>query len=310
MATVKSHRAVGHVKSQRSSQTAGTQPACHTWGNENCIPQPKGIAEYALATGEAGAKRLEILHNVYGPGTCRLLCSAGLKRGMRGVDIGCGTGAVTALMAEIVGPDGEVIGVDSSAAQLAEAAAHASAATNIQFVQASAIDTGLPRGAFDFVYSRYLLIHLPDPQAALAEMMALLKPGGILICEDGDLTTAWSEPHSAFEAFSKLWAGLGPKRGVDYTLGHRLYQMVLAAGFTSPEVTFNQPAVAKGENKRLLEFTIAEAGPAFIHAGLITQAELEILLAAMRCAAENISILAVMPRMTQVWAHKPGSAGI
>ena len=101
-------------------------------------------------------------------------------------------------------------------------------------------------------------------------MGALLKPNGILVCEDGDLTSAGSEPPSALGAFADLWGRLGPERGLDYTLGRRLFQMVLAAGFPAPEITFNQPVLARGENKRLLELSVAEAGPAFVDAGLIT----------------------------------------
>jgi hypothetical protein len=137
-------------------------------------------------------------------------------------------------------------------------------------------------------------------------MYALLRPGGMLVCEDGDLTSAGSEPPSALGAFADLWGRLGPRRGVDYTLGRRLFQMVQAAGFPAPEITFNQPVRARGEEKRLLELSVAEAGPAFVEAGLITGAGLEHTLAEMRRLNADESVLAVMPRMAQVWARKPG----
>jgi hypothetical protein len=135
-------------------------------------------------------------------------------------------------------------------------------------------------------------------------MWGLLKPNGILVCEDADLTTQGSEPPSALNTFADLWGRLGPKRGVDYTLGRRLFQMVLAAGFPAPEITFNQPVVARGENKRLLELSVAEAGPAFLEAGLITAEELGRGLAEMRRLAADPTVLALMPRMAQVWARK------
>ena len=136
-------------------------------------------------------------------------------------------------------------------------------------------------------------------------MRALLRPGGLLVCEDGDQTSAGSEPPSALDAFADLWGRLGPRRGLDYTLGRRLFQMVLAAGFPAPEITFNQPVRARGESKRLLELSVAEAGPAFVEAGLISAEELDCTLAEMRRLAGDGSVLAVMPRMTQVWATKP-----
>jgi hypothetical protein len=93
---------------------------------------------------------------------------------------------------------------------------------------------------------------------------------------------------------------------VDYTLGRQLFQMVLAADFSEPEITYNQPVAARGENKRLLELSVAEAGSAFVEAGLITNEELDNTLVEMRRIAEDETVLAIMPRMSQVWARKTG----
>ena len=136
-------------------------------------------------------------------------------------------------------------------------------------------------------------------------MRALLRPGGLLVCEDGDLTSSGSQPPSALGAFADLFGHLGAARGVDYTLGRRLFHLVLGAGFPAPEVTFNQPVRARGETKRLLELSVAEAGPAFVAAGLISAEELDRTLAEMRRANADGTVLAVMPRMAQVWAKKP-----
>jgi SAM-dependent methyltransferase len=270
------------------------------------VPVPSAPGSYVLATGEAAAYRLRLLHGLYGPGTHRVLLDGGLRRGMRVADLGCGVGLVTALLAELVGPDGHVVGIDFSGAQLAQARERLGAGnTNASFVEASATDTGLPPESFDLVYCRFLLIHLPDPERALREMWALLKPNGILVCEDGDLTSAGSEPPSALGAFADLFGRLGPVRGVNYTLGRDLYHRVLAAGFPAPEITFNQPVLARGENKRLLELSVAEAGPALIAAGLVTAEELERTLVEMRRLSADGTVLAVMPRMAQVWARKP-----
>jgi SAM-dependent methyltransferase len=270
------------------------------------IAAPGSAGRYALATGEAAAYRLGILDRVYGPGTRRLLGEAGLRRGLRVADFGCGVGTVTAFLAEAVGPDGHVVGIDRSGEQLAQARARLRPGANATFVEASATDTGLPPESFDLVYSRFLLIHLTEPERALREMARVLRPDGILVCEDGDLTTSGSEPPSALGAFADLWGRLGPSRGVDYTLGRRLFRLVQGAGFPAPEITFNQPVVARGENKRLLELSVAEAGPALIAAGLTTGQELVRTLYEMHRVAADGTVLAVMPRMSQVWARKPG----
>jgi SAM-dependent methyltransferase len=266
----------------------------------------EAVEAYALATGEAGARRLACLHRIYGPGTRQLLELAGLRPGMRVADLGCGVGTVTQTISEMVGPAGHAVGVDISAEQLAQARLRTESREggNVSFVRASASDTGLPRGAFDLVYCRFLLLHMPDPAGALREMRALLRDGGVLVCEDGDLTSAGSEPPSALDAFADLFGRLGPTRGLDYTLGRRLYQMVGAAGFDSVKVRFNQPVVTRGVDKRLLEWSVAEAAQAFVGAGLITAAEIERTLSEMERLVDDETVVALMPRMSQVWAVK------
>ena len=265
----------------------------------------KQDADYVLATGEAATERLRVLHDLYGPGARRVLLQAGLERGMRVADLGCGVGMTTGLLADLVGPTGHVVGVDASAAQIAEARTRMPPArSNVSFVEASATCTGLPHGTFDLVYCRFLLIHLTEPERALEEMHGLLRPDGILVCEDGDLTSAGSQPPSALDAFAALWGRLGPARGLDYTLGRRLFQMIQAANFAEPEITFNQPVVARGEGKRLIEWSVAEASSAFLTAGLVTSDELDRLIDEMQRVAEDDTVLAVMPRMSQVWARK------
>ena len=82
---------------------------------------------------------------------------------------------------------------------------------------------------------------------------------------------------------------------------------MLATNFVEPEITLNQPVFAQGENKRLLELSVAEAGPSFVKAGLITNDELAETIAEMQGLCEDRTVLAVMPRMSQVWAKKPAT---
>ena len=277
--------------------SATTMPALTT---------PRVTGKYSLAAGKAADHRLATLHQVYGSGTCALLKRAGLARGMRVADLGCGVGTVTRDLARLVGPTGRVVGIDLSSDQLALARRRLAGidVAEVSFVEASATDTELPEASFDLVYCRFLLLHLVQPHEALGEMHRLLRPRGILVCEDADLTSAGSEPPSALDLFAELFGRLGPTRKVDYTLGRRLYHLVRDAGFVSPQITYSQPAFASGNRKRLLELSVAEAGDAFVQAGLITREALDAELATMRRLAEDESVLALMPRMAQVWARK------
>lgn len=69
---------------------------------------------YVIAGGREGKERLKLLSQVLRPTTSRLLQhNVNLSEGIKCLDVGCGGGFVTALMANIVGPEGEVVGVDA-----------------------------------------------------------------------------------------------------------------------------------------------------------------------------------------------------
>src|SRR5690349_15815482 len=96
-------------------------------------------SSYALQTGAAAARRLHVLHDIYAPAGRRILMRAGLRKGMRVGDFGCGVGVVTRMLAEIVGPSGSVTGVDASGSQLEQASALCASEglTNTSFVKAN-----------------------------------------------------------------------------------------------------------------------------------------------------------------------------
>lgn len=265
------------------------------------------IGEYSLATGEAAVRRLTTLDRIYAPAGRRVLLQAGLKPGMTVADFGCGVGATTRTLAEMVGPAGSVTAIDVSGAQIEQGRHLCETAEiiNATFLEASATATGLSRSSFDLVYCRFLLLHLTDAAAALSEMREILKPGGVLVVEDGDLTSADSSPISALRWFADLFGRLGPTRGLNYALAKDLYQLVRAAGFPNPDIEIHQPAIARGDDRFLLKWSVEEASPAFIAAGLATAAELNAILADMDRDTRNPDILVLMPRMFSVWARKP-----
>ena len=271
------------------------------------IEQKTRQGEYALASGADAVRRLFLLHSIYGPAGRSLLVRAGLQPGMHIADFGCGVGAVTRMLAEMAGPAGRVTGIDASVAQIeqAEEICRAHGLENAVFRAADACNTGLPRHSFDLAYCRFLLLHLPDPAGCLREMRRVLKPGGILVIEDGDLASAHSVPPTALNAFAELFGRLGPLRGLDYSIANHLFHLVKDAGFDDLGIEIHQPAGCAGAHGHLLTWSVAEAGPSFVNAGLITSRDLEHTLDEMEAAASDPNVLALAPRMSLVWARKP-----
>jgi SAM-dependent methyltransferase len=263
------------------------------------------LGAYALTTGEDAVRRLHLLHQIYSPAGKRVLLQAGLKEGMRVADFGCGVGATTRMLAEMAGPSGSVTGIDVDNAQLEQAAAWCAKGqlTNVALLRANACNTGLPRGAFDLVYCRFLLLHLTDPVSCLREMCRVLKPAAFCSWRTATLPRPAALPLPLRMPSRTCSAGLGPLRGVDYSVANRLYHLSKRVGFSEPELEIHQPAL-KGEERYFLQWSVAEAGPAFVDAGLLSASKLQQTLAGMQDAIENRDILILAPRMFLVWARK------
>lgn len=263
---------------------------------------------YALKTGDSGAERLRLLDRVYGASTRRMLLEAGLKPGMRVLDMACGVGTVTCWIAEQVGASGSVVAADVSPDQLRVARATWESCEGlppVEYIEASAYDTGLPAESFDLVHTRLLLCHLNRPEDAIREFYRLLKPGGVFVCSDLYGAGMLSEPMTrAWARSMEIIFALAKSIGVNYNHGLRLPERMLAAGFQRPEVSFDTPVYMRGPEKRLWELTFAEVGPAIARTGVATLQEVEDLAAQMKIEAEDETTLMVPYPLLCAWAVK------
>ena len=133
----------------------------------------RGI-DYALGRGAHETSRLIQQSRIYDGSTRRMLQEAGVSEGMRVLEIGSGAGDVALMLAEMVGPEGHVVGVDLDAAVLETARARAQE-SGLQNVQNSsprdALALTTKRGAFDTpfdaVAGRFVLMYTPDPAETL-----------------------------------------------------------------------------------------------------------------------------------------------
>jgi ubiquinone/menaquinone biosynthesis C-methylase UbiE len=264
-------------------------------------------SQYVLATGDEAERRLELVQDVHGADTERLLERAGIAPGHRALDVGCGIGVVTCWMAERVTPGGEAIGVDRSADQIGVAARRAAerGLGNARFIAAPASETGLERGAFDVAFCRFLLMHVPTPETIRAEMAALLRPGGVLVVEDGDFEAPYCSPRSpAFDRCFELYRAGVALTGADPVIGTRLANLVMGAGFRHCDVSIVQPVLRHGEAKRLPEWTLLEARDNLVAAGLTTTDEVDAIATQLRVLAADPTARFGMAMMTQVRAVK------
>src|SRR5215813_215573 len=147
------------------------------------------IDPYAFGSTDAEHDRL-IRQAVYlAPLTERFFRDAGIGSGQRVLDLGSGVGEVALLVARLVGPGGEVLGVERDSRSIARVRARIEAAGlhNVRFAQSdiSQIQSQIQEAeVFDAVVGRFILQFLPDPVAVLRRVSQLVRPGGIVAFQE------------------------------------------------------------------------------------------------------------------------------
>jgi SAM-dependent methyltransferase len=137
--------------------------------------------DYVLGHSDFEIERLQIQAAAVANITRRLIRECNIQPGMRVLDIGCGAGDVSVLLAEAVGPSGLVVAIDREARAIettrsrAEAAGH----RNIEAVLATDEDIPIAR-PFDAALGRYVLLHQRDPVATIRRAASALRSGGIV----------------------------------------------------------------------------------------------------------------------------------
>ena len=136
---------------------------------------------YILGHAPDELRRLDEQSAILRPATLGLMADCGLRPGMRVLDPGCGTGEVSLLLAEAVGPAGAVTGVDRGPEALEKARDRAALrdADHVTFLEDD-IATMTADEPFDAVVGRMVLMHQPDPAGVLAHLAGLARPGALV----------------------------------------------------------------------------------------------------------------------------------
>jgi protein-L-isoaspartate O-methyltransferase len=140
---------------------------------------------YALGSTDAEHERLISQAARLAPCTERFFGEAGIGRGQRVLDAGSGVGDVAMLAAQLVGPSGEVVGVERDWRSIARAKARVAEAglRNVSFTQGDVSEITSDR-PFDAIVGRFILQFISDPVAVLRSLSQLVRPGGVLAFQE------------------------------------------------------------------------------------------------------------------------------
>ncbi len=242
--------------------------------------------------------------------TVEVLRRAGLRRGMRILDVGCGMGDVTLLAALLVGPTGSVVGIDRDAEGLSRAKARAASAqvANVEFRQAELPQIGEGE-KFDALIGRLVMIYFPEPAEILRRLSSYVVPGGIIVFQEPDLSRASAVPPIPSVTQNVARMNLVFERcGFHPRIGASLGQVFKAAGLT-PSLHGATPMEQGGGGfcPTWLTSTIRSLTPAMVKTQVASEAEVDIetLEQRMRDEADAADTLMLGPLMVGAWAVKP-----
>ncbi len=279
------------------------------------MSQPKRDVRYPVERSSFESQRLIQQSQLYESVTRRFFEDAGISKGQKVLDVGSGAGDVALTVAEMVGVDGKVVGVDVDGKIIATARERVKMAgfTNVDFVEGDCRTIELSE-KFDAVVGRLVLIHLSEPTKAIRKLTTHLKPGGIVAFEEVDLTVWQCLKHPKTPLLNTLsqWCiDLFERTGTSLGMGLDLYRTFVEAGLPEPFIHLSAP-VGCHENWAGYEYaanTVQSMLPLIEEYGIATSKEVDVKTLAERLrkeVKESKRPLVLGIHLT-AWARLPGN---
>ena len=150
------------------------------------------------------------------------------------------------------------------------------------------------------------MVHLNRPVEAMRVIYKILKPGGVMVCEEADVSAVYAEPPSrAYDEMRDIALKAGRDRGVDYSGGRRVHLWAKEAGFQIVHVAAYHPHFITGPHKGFWNWTLRNAVQRLVDEGSLPEARLKDLVKGMTEADDSRETVVAHSRMHQLIAKKP-----
>ena len=265
------------------------------------------MKDYILGGSKRELKRLSRQSQIFEPETLHTLQLAGIKPGMRCVDIGCGIGDVTFMIAKLVGKRGSVIGIDRNkdVIEICGKRAKQENVSNIEFLVGDICDNNLSKRGFDLIYSRFLFQHLVKPKEALKEMMKLVTVGGTIVAEENDQGT-WLTypPSSGLEKLRRVYVDLLRLKQCDELIARKLYGLFLDCGLHANVGAYSM-CIPMGGRFNMMGILAAESiKPQILESKLMSKREFERMMVELEDYSKRKEGLVLYATTFRVWGMK------
>jgi SAM-dependent methyltransferase len=267
-------------------------------------------AEYVLGGSEVERARLRAQADEHEASARSLLEAVGIRQGSRALDVGCGPIGILALLADAVGPTGQVVGLERERrfAEMARAEVAQLGLGNVSVVEGDALSSGLERESFDLVHERLVVVNVPERRELLAEMVALTAAGGYVALEDIDNVSWVCEPaHESWTALLGVFHDVLRAGGGDPFVGRRLPALLRGAGLVDLRVQVHAALPEPGQYRRThLVALIESIRDKAIASGLMDGPELDHHRDALLAHLAEPTTVVLDKLLVQCWGRKPG----
>jgi len=263
---------------------------------------------YLLGDSTAEVEHLAHQAEVYADEAAELLDRVGVAEGSSAIDVGCGVLGILALLCARVGSSGRVVGLEREA-RLLDAARQAAAQQGlpIEFVQGDANRLDLPSDSFDFVHERTVLLNVQSPATAIAEMVRIARPGGVVALEEPD-SAGWvcDPPHPAWDSLLAELLAAYRRNGKTFNMGRRIARALRDAGLADVQVRVTARVTHGSEYYQTFLVTVTSlVRDQIITGGRLTAADFDAQAVSLRTHLERPGTLTCQPPMWQAWGTKP-----
>ena len=267
---------------------------------------------YLLGQTPEAIQRLLVQGQMLNPFTRRVLEDAGITRGMKVLDVGCGPGDVSLIAADLVDETGSVLGIDSSveALHLAQSRVQEASLAQVSFLAGDILHLTLDQ-EYDAIVGRLILMHLPDPAAVVRHLTQHLRPGGVVVFQEYDLSSHTDAFYPPSPLWEQVWSWCThpfQQAGGELAMGMKLSGTLLEAGLADPQVRY-EAAVGAGPDWVGYEWwaeTVRIFLPLIQKFGIATQEDISMEILAERLREETVSRGGVArgPMLVSAWVRK------
>lgn len=198
-------------------------------------------ADYSLGDSDLAAERLALVARIFDPAARAFLERSAPRRPRLALDLGCGPGHTTELVAAVVEPK-RIVGLDSSESFLEHARGRVD--SRIELVCHDVRTVPFPARPADLIFARLLLSHLPQPERAVARWVGELAPGGVLLSDEVERIETRLEQFARYLALTEQRIRMA---GGDLYVGPRLAALAQGEGFRRRSSDAVRVAPATGE---------------------------------------------------------------